>query len=178
KISSFKKIIFIIIIPIIGLIVLFGNIINVDGYMSMSSYIFDMIDDFIYRISLLDNKDILFGIGLISKSVTDSIILPYPKSVIDLLLVDQWIMVALYQMGIIGFVLMLFTLIFSFRSVYTLYQNKKIESFKIEILCAGIIIAGFFGFAHGAFIIERLFSTILFIGFSIILSHLVKFVKI
>ena len=88
---------------------------------------------------------------------------------------DQWLLVALYQLGILGFFLVIaFFALPLWMSVRVFCRCDCDEMGRLSI-AAGIIVAGFIAFSHGAAPIERLFSTPMVIAIAVIMVTAKKF---
>jgi hypothetical protein len=132
------------------------------------NYVYEVWDGLIYpMLSKFDS--ILLGDGLGLKSggaigVADFANEKYAQ------LTDQWFFVALYQLGLIGFILTIATIVVPFWIIREKLRKEVDKSISYVVLAAGIVVAGFAGFSHGAAPIERLFSLPLFLVIAIIVS--------
>ena len=132
------------------------------------NYIYDVWSGLIYpMLSKFDS--ILIGDGLGLKSggaigIADFANEKYAQ------LTDQWFFVALYQLGLIGFILTIATIVVPLWIIREKLRTEVDKSISYVVMGAGIVVAGFVGFSHGAAPIERLFSLPLFLVIAIIVS--------
>jgi len=106
------------------------------------------------------------GLGLKSGAAIFASDTTTPKG---LFLTDQWLLVVLYQLGIVGFIMSLVLLILPAWMSNVLYNQGKDNEYDHYVLAAGVIIIGFLGFVHGSAVIERLFSTPVMLAIAIII---------
>lgn len=112
---------------------------------------------------------LLFGDGLGLKSGSAVGVADEASSDKYRLLTDQWIIVALYQLGVLGlFLSITFYALPLWMSVraFSHFAGDGMDHLSIT---AAIIIAGFVGFMHGAAPIERLFSTPMMVAIAVIM---------
>jgi hypothetical protein len=84
------------------------------------------------------------------------------------LLTDQWLLVALYQLGIIGFVLVIAFFALPLWMSFRILSCRGSGEMGYLSVVAGIVVAGFIGFSHGAAPVERLFSIPMVLAIAVI----------
>jgi len=83
---------------------------------------------------------------------------------------DQWLFVAFYQLGIVGFILTCAFFALPLWMGYKISRACQRGNIGYVALGASVVIAGFLGFSHGAAPIERLFSLPLILMIAIIVA--------
>ena len=119
--------------------------------------------------ALTDFDQLLLGIGLGLKSGGLVNLADLALSAKYMFITDQWLLVTLYQMGILGFLLTIAFFVIPLLISIWAFHRFKTDDMRHLILSAGIIVAGFIGFVHGAAPIERLFSIPMVIAIAVIL---------
>ena len=81
---------------------------------------------------------------------------------------DQWLLVVIYQLGVLGFFLVIAFFLLPLWMSVKVFCRRDFDEMGLLSMVAGIIVAGFIAFMHGAAPIERLFSAPMMITIAVI----------
>lgn len=108
----------------------------------------------------LDFYDFLFGFGLIAKGGSGLTGVIYTADVSSFV-IDRWVFVALFQLGFMGFSIMIFSWLFNIIKSASISCNDQCDVLGYK--ACFIVFLACYGFSHGAAIIDNLFSPIYFL---------------
>jgi len=85
------------------------------------------------------------------------------------LLTDQWLLVALYQLGVLGLILVIALFALPLLMTIRILGRRRGDEIGHLSIAAGTLVAGFVGFSHGAAPIERLYSLPMMLAIAVII---------